>query len=64
MPKRSAAAQLAQLLAACADHTDVAFSKDVTIQACHDADRLDLERVGITPDPVRLGSDAARARIG
>lgn len=28
----------------------------VTIQACWDADRLDLGRVGIKPDPARMGS--------
>jgi hypothetical protein len=28
--------------------------------ACWDADRLDLGRVGITPDPRRLGTKAGR----
>jgi uncharacterized protein len=31
-----------------------------TIQACWDADRLDLGRVGTTPDPARLWTAAAR----
>jgi uncharacterized protein len=31
-----------------------------TIQTCWDADRLDLGRVGITPHPSRLCTEAAR----
>jgi hypothetical protein len=34
-----------------------------TLQACWDADRLDLGRVGITPQPHRLCTDAARSLI-
>jgi len=45
---------------ACAHHTDGLIEADVTIQTCWDADRLDLGRVGITPDPRRLCTDAAR----
>lgn len=30
------------------------------VLACWDADRLDLGRVGVTPDPLRLCTDAAR----
>jgi uncharacterized protein len=33
---------------------------DITIQTCWDADRLDLGRVGTTPDPARLCTAAAR----
>ena len=36
---------------------------NVTLQACWDADRLDLGRVGITPLPHLLCSDAARELI-
>lgn len=36
---------------ACAFHTDGKQSDDITISTCWDADRLDLGRVGITPDP-------------
>lgn len=32
----------------------------ITIKTCWDADRLDLGRVGIVPDPQRLCTDAAR----
>lgn len=47
---------------ACAGHTHERTHPDVTIQTCWDADRLDLGRVGITPDPRLLCSDAARRR--
>jgi uncharacterized protein len=33
------------------------------VQACWDADRLDLGRVGIAPAPERLCTAAARERI-
>ena len=36
------------------------LSRDVTIQACWDADRLDLGRVGERPNPTYLGTKAAR----
>ncbi|QEH36192.1 hypothetical protein OJF2_47520 [Aquisphaera giovannonii] len=45
---------------ACAGHTDETTHPDVTIRTCWDADRLDLGRVGIEPDPQWLGTDAAR----
>jgi uncharacterized protein len=45
---------------ACAGHTHERTHPDVTIQTCWDADRLDLGRVGITPDPGYLGTAAAR----
>jgi uncharacterized protein len=45
---------------ACAGHTHERTYPDVTIQTCWDADRLDLGRVGITPHPSRLCTDAAR----
>jgi uncharacterized protein len=48
------------LFEACRLHTDGLTEADVTIQACWDADRLDLGRVGINPLPQRLCSDAAR----
>jgi uncharacterized protein len=48
------------LYEACRLHTDGLTEADVTIQACWDADRLDLGRVGITPYPDRLCTDAAR----
>jgi len=48
------------LYEACRLHTDGLTEGDVTLQACWDADRLDLGRVGITPLPHLLCSDAAR----
>lgn len=33
---------------------------DITVQTCWDADRLDLGRVGIRPDPDRLCTSAAK----
>ena len=52
-------AQLALLREACDDHADGLTSPDPTIGACWDADRLDLPRVGITPDPDLLSTAAA-----
>lgn len=51
------------LYEACRLHTDGHTAGDLTLQACWDADRLDLGRVGITPAPHRLCTDAARALI-
>ena len=45
---------------ACAGHTHERTHPDITIQTCWDADRLDLGRVGITPHPSRLCTDAAK----
>jgi uncharacterized protein len=45
---------------ACAGHTHERTHPDVTIQTCWDADRLDLGRVGITPDPSYLCTEAAK----
>lgn len=45
---------------ACAYHTDGLTEGDVTVQTCWDADRLDLGRIGIRPDPRRLCTDAAK----
>lgn len=35
-------------------HTVRAESKELIVHACWDSDRLDLGRVGITPDPDRM----------
>jgi len=48
------------LYEACLLHTDGHTTGDPTLLACWDADRLDLGRVGITPRPDRLCTDAAR----
>lgn len=51
------------LYEACRLHTDGLLDGDPTLQACWDADRLDLGRVGIDPEPPRLCTDAARALL-
>jgi uncharacterized protein len=48
------------LIEACEGHTVERWHRDVTVATCWDADRLDLGRVGIQPDPNRLLTDAAR----
>jgi uncharacterized protein len=53
-------ARFALLYEACSLHTDGLIEADVTVQTCWDADRLDLGRVGFTPDRTRLCTDAAR----
>jgi uncharacterized protein len=51
---------LYRLAEACAGHTHETAHSDITIATCWDADRLDLGRVGIEPDPDRLCTEAAR----
>lgn len=53
-------ADFEQIFEACRLHTNGLMTGDITLQVCWDADRLDLGRVGITPDPKRLCTDAAR----
>lgn len=48
------------LIDACRGHSDGLVDADLTVQICWDADRLDLERVGIRPDPRYLCTNAAR----
>ena len=50
------------LYRACAEHTHERTHPDITVQTCWDADRLDLGRVGVTPHPSRLCTDAAKDR--
>jgi uncharacterized protein len=40
--------------------SDGQMEGDVTVRTCWDADRLDLGRVGIRPDPHYLCTEAAR----
>jgi len=54
--------QLETLRFACFEHTNGFVSSDPTVGACWDADRLDLPRVHIQPDPARFST--ARAREG
>jgi uncharacterized protein len=52
------------LFHACRLHTDGLTEGNPTPQACWDADRLDLARVGIMPKPDRLCTDTARELLG
>jgi uncharacterized protein len=52
--------QMDLLVEACDGHTDICFHDNVTIGTCWDSDRLDLDRVGIRPDPGRLNTEAAK----
>jgi uncharacterized protein len=45
---------------ACRWHTHGKVSSDPTIGTCWDADRLDLTRIGIIPDPDRMSTDVGR----
>ncbi len=59
------AAGLDLLAAAIHGHTHDRTHPDATVRTCYDADRLDLLRCGIAPDPQYLCTDASRdpARI-
>ncbi len=48
------------LYRACQFHTGGRSDPDVTVLTCWDADRLDLGRVGITPNPLYLCTAAGR----
>lgn len=53
--------EISHLARACADHSEGLVEAPRLVQVCWDADRLDLGRVGIRPDPRLLCTDAARA---
>jgi uncharacterized protein len=53
-------ARLHTLCHACELHTSGAVSDDPTVGACWDADRLNLWRVGMRPDPKWLSTAAAK----
>jgi uncharacterized protein len=48
------------LCEACETHTGGIRHKDLTVKTCWDADRLDLKRAGITPNPILLNTVEAR----
>lgn len=50
--------QLEKLHHACKYHTSESRSGDATIDTCYDADRLDLGRVGIAPNPDKMATKA------
>ena len=45
---------------ACRLHTTVAKTGNPTIDTCFDADRLDLWRVGIVPDPEKMATEKGK----
>lgn len=49
--------QFDKLYHACKYHTTEHRSGDATIDTCYDADRLDLGRVGIKLDPMKMATD-------
>jgi len=49
------------LVTACSLHTTSLFHDDITVQACFDADRLDLGRVGKLPNPLYLCTPMAKS---
>ncbi len=50
------------LITACEGHNSMKFHKNLTIQACWDADRLDLLRAKINPSPEYLNLDISKKR--
>jgi len=48
------------LYEACEGHTDIHHHDNPTIQACWDADRLDLPRVGMIPSSMYLNTELAK----
>jgi uncharacterized protein len=56
--------QMHLLLWALAEHAAGGVSDDPTVGCCWDADRLDLPRCGIQPDPALLSTKAGRRSLG
>jgi uncharacterized protein len=50
------------LVIACRGHTHEPWHQDPTVGTCWDADRLDLTRIDIIPEPSRLCTSAGKAR--
>lgn len=46
-----------ELCFACENHTSLHRSGNITIDTCFDADRLDLKRLGIKPDPEKMATE-------
>ena len=54
-------AEMGLLAFACEEHANGGIGPDPTVGVCWDADRLNLWRVGIIPDPRFLSTEAARS---
>lgn len=52
--------ELDLLVRACEGHNTGSIVEDITICTCWDADRLDLGRIGVKPNPQCLCTDAAK----
>ncbi len=52
--------QVTRLETAVRTHTEPDLQEDPTVQVCHDADRLDLGRIVVTPQPRFLNTAPAR----
>jgi uncharacterized protein len=52
--------KIERLVYACAYHCDGLTEAHVTVQTCWDADRLDLGRIGVRPNPRYLCTPAAK----
>ena len=52
--------QFAMLQQACRLHTTTHSTGNPTVDACFDADRLDLGRVGITPNPKKMATEKGK----
>ncbi len=52
--------EMALLVQACNYHSDGLLDDEITVKTCWDADRLDLGRVNIVPEPRYLCTEAAR----
>ena len=56
--------QFSILQQACRLHTTTHRTCNPTIDACFDADRLDLGRVGITPNPHKMATEKGKEMAG
>lgn len=52
--------QIDLLAYACTHHTNLIHHSDLTVQCCWDADRLDITRIGVNPDPFLLNTIKAK----
>lgn len=55
--------ELELLVRACEGHSNGGMAEDITVCTCWDADRLDLGRVGIKPDPRYLCTEIAKHHV-
>lgn len=56
--------QIIKLKEACRLHTSTHRTGDITVDTCFDADRLDLPRVGVMPDPKRMATEQGAKYAG